>query len=90
MDNIDIPDFTQLAKLNSLRLVPKDSGKAVYIVARLAFTVGAMMQFLIANPSARVNPQFTAHVVSAAHLMHQLDGGPIEDSEVKFQGLLDN
>jgi hypothetical protein len=90
MNEVDIPDFFQDAKLVSLKVVPEGSAKVAYLLARLAYMIGAMRQFSAAHPTAKDEAEFIAHVENGAHLMAQLEGGPIEASQIKFKGLLDD
>jgi hypothetical protein len=88
-DSQTVPDFTQLAKLSSMRAVPVGSDKVAFILSRLSFMIGAMARYAIQYPEMLAHPEFRTHVANGAHLMGQLDGGPIEASQVKFQGMLD-
>lgn len=89
-DSQTVPDFTQLAKLNSMRVVPAGSDKVVFLLARLAFMAGSMSRFVIQHPELVPSPEFCEHMVNGSHLLHQLDGGPIEASQVKFKGMIDD
>jgi exopolyphosphatase/pppGpp-phosphohydrolase len=90
MSEVDIPDFTQLAKLVSLKVVPEGSDKVAFLLARVACMVGAIGQHIRNHPEHKHEAEFIAHVEHGAHLLAQLDGGPIETSQIKFKGLLDD
>ena len=88
-DSQTVPDFTQLAKLNSMRVVPAGSAQVAFLLARLSFMIGALARYAIQYPEMLSHPEFRSHVANGAHLMGQLDGLPIEASQVKFQGIID-
>ena len=81
---VSVPDFTQEAKEQALRFVPKGNSKEAFLLSRFSHATGAMREFIRQHPNMRVNAEFMHHVHACANLAGQIGVFEVSAAEQKI------